>query len=311
MTHIDNIRALGNRIVTNLNTMGVSASFSDGALTLADKILDIESADLSNVLLLYADKKIISKDETLELYSLYLEDGLPVSNETITFTVKDKNDTIVETLTGTTNTDGIANVSYLGKGTGDINIQASTNNSIILSKTYVIEDYAWIPKLDGTETKRQISGSTSINNGIMSGGSSYITSFSIDNSKDWEITLDAKFSGNGCGVVIVKSGTTVRDKNSLLLVNNKSTSDNHSGWLIKEDGVPTKNTGLNIRYPAYNTYASCLFKKQGEEYSVTLDKTYTMTHTAPSFAATCPELCIGVDTWGATCSLKNIKVKYL
>lgn len=165
--------------------------------------------------------------------------------------------------------------------------------------------------LDGTETKTQISGSTSISNGIMSGGASYITSSKIDNSRDWEITLDAKFSGNGCGVWLIKSGTTVRDKNRLIFVNNARTSNNRSAFLLDEDGQSQKYTQLDIRYPNYNTYTSCLFKKQGDIYSITLDDTYTMTLSTPTFATTCPELCIGVDSWGATCSIKNIKIKYL
>ena len=48
-THIDNIQALGEKIVENLNTMGVEAEFSDGALTLADKILDIDTTDYTTL----------------------------------------------------------------------------------------------------------------------------------------------------------------------------------------------------------------------------------------------------------------------
>ena len=41
-THIEKIQALGNKMVENLNKQGVSASFEDGGMTLANKILDIK-----------------------------------------------------------------------------------------------------------------------------------------------------------------------------------------------------------------------------------------------------------------------------
>ena len=82
-THYEKIQALGNRMASNLETMGVSASFSDGGLTLADKILQIQR--FTNGLLLYADKNIIQIDDTVNLYALLLEDGKAISGETIKF----------------------------------------------------------------------------------------------------------------------------------------------------------------------------------------------------------------------------------
>ena len=82
-THYEKIQALGNRMASNLETMGVSASFGDGGLTLADKILMIQH--FTNGLLLYGDKDIIQTSETLNLYALLLKDGKAVSGETITF----------------------------------------------------------------------------------------------------------------------------------------------------------------------------------------------------------------------------------
>lgn len=145
----------------------------------------------------------------------------------------------------------------------------------------------------------------------MSGGSGYLTDCKIDNSKDWEVTLDAKFSGNGCGLLFVKSGTTVRDKNQILFTNNQNTSNNRSILLMKEDNVSHANQTLNLRYPAYNTYASFVIRKQNDIYTVIIDDLYTLSIIAPTFETTCPELCIGVDTWGTTATVKNIKLKYL
>lgn len=42
ISHTDKIKELGNRMVDNLEAQGVSASFEDGGMTLAEKILDIK-----------------------------------------------------------------------------------------------------------------------------------------------------------------------------------------------------------------------------------------------------------------------------
>ena len=59
-SHINNIKAFGNRIVGNLNAMGVCASFNDGALTLADKILDVPGLVLDTNLSIAASSTSIS-----------------------------------------------------------------------------------------------------------------------------------------------------------------------------------------------------------------------------------------------------------
>jgi len=61
-THYEKIQALGNRMASNLETMGVSASFSDGGLTLADKILEIQHQ--TKGIILSADKSIEQKGTT-------------------------------------------------------------------------------------------------------------------------------------------------------------------------------------------------------------------------------------------------------
>lgn len=304
MTHIDNIIALGNKIVDNLNTMGVSASFNDGALTLADKILDIQTADYSNILLLYADAKIISKDEALELYALYLQDGLPVSNETITFTVKDANDTIVETLTGTTNTDGIANVSYLGKDTGGLNIQASINNGMLLSEIYEIEGWSTI-NLNGTETIKQISGSTTISNGEMYCGSAYLTDpeYSLNLQDDWILTCDIKWNGSySASLCLVKQGTTARDTNRFM-IQDKEYSCNANGknkW-ISHPSLLSKNVYYSVTLTCLNGVLTA---------EINNNKTVITSSDWEILGTDC-EMGIGVDTWGNCGYIKNIKFKII
>ena len=64
-SHIDKIRALGERMVGNLNAMGVSASFSDGALTLADKILDVPGLVLDTNISWVSDVSEVSVGQTV------------------------------------------------------------------------------------------------------------------------------------------------------------------------------------------------------------------------------------------------------
>ena len=82
-THYEKIQALGNRMASNLETMGVSASFNDGGLTLADKILQIHH--FTEGLLLYGDKDIIQTGGTANFYALLLKDGKAVSGEIVIF----------------------------------------------------------------------------------------------------------------------------------------------------------------------------------------------------------------------------------
>jgi len=82
-THYQKIQALGNRMASNLETMGVSASFNDGGLTLADKILQIQH--FTSGLKVYADKSIAQSEDTVNVSALLMEDGKAVSGERVIF----------------------------------------------------------------------------------------------------------------------------------------------------------------------------------------------------------------------------------
>lgn len=82
-THYQKIQALGNKMVSNLESMGVSANFNDGGMTLADKILEIQHFD--NGLKLYADKNIGQIGDEINLYALVLKDNIAQSGKTILF----------------------------------------------------------------------------------------------------------------------------------------------------------------------------------------------------------------------------------
>lgn len=141
------LRELGETMAANLTTQGVTSTWDEGLTTLAAKILDItpgpspgfDGIDLSS------DKDILSAydSESATLTAQLLNGSSPalVAGETVTFEVrKTSDDSLVETLTGTTNASGIATVSYLGKGTGDLYIKVFSSDRIISSETYTVED---------------------------------------------------------------------------------------------------------------------------------------------------------------------------
>jgi len=73
-THYQKIQALGNRMVTNLAAKGVSAQFSDGGLTLADKILEINQ--FNDGVFLASDKKIAQSSNTVHLSAMVVDEGM-------------------------------------------------------------------------------------------------------------------------------------------------------------------------------------------------------------------------------------------
>jgi len=99
---------------------------------------------------LESDKDIISYNggtnpESATLTAQLTNGGSPVSvsGETVSFEVrKASDDSLVETLTADTDSSGIATVSYLGKGVGNLNIKAKCN---LLIQTYEVQDcrYYW------------------------------------------------------------------------------------------------------------------------------------------------------------------------
>lgn len=82
-THYQKIQALGNKMAANLTSMGVESTFSEGGLTLADKILAINY--FKNGTFLTASKTIGQKNDTINLIAMYLQDGVAQPGKTIKY----------------------------------------------------------------------------------------------------------------------------------------------------------------------------------------------------------------------------------
>ena len=170
---------------------------------------------------------------------------------------------------------------------------------MFVSKTYSIQDYLYVPKLDGSETIHQISGTTTISDGEMSGGSGYIGAF--DNTGNWEITMQCKWGSDSCGIWLIKPTETSRDSNDVLLL--KNTIYRHANG-----GGEGSTTGFSNQCSP-NTWYTVKYTKNGNNLTITRNnesKTVTW-----SLLNTLSTLSIGVDAWGGTSSIKDIVVKPL
>jgi hypothetical protein len=80
-------------------------------------------------------------EDSASLSATLTDNNVPVDGEVVSFEVrKQSDDSLVETLTGTTNSQGVATVSYVSKGTGDLNIHCEALQGSLVSEICVIQD---------------------------------------------------------------------------------------------------------------------------------------------------------------------------
>lgn len=132
-TLYQNIQTLGNRMVTNLTAKGVSAQFSDGGLTLADKILDINQ--FNDGVFLASDKKIGQSSNTVHLSAMVVDNGMFKVGEPISIEPK-VNTTPIYTKTHIN--EDITNLDSIGDTIG------STSWALTFGTYSGSDDYPWI-----------------------------------------------------------------------------------------------------------------------------------------------------------------------
>lgn len=128
---------LGELMADNLVTMGVSdADASDGLTTLANKILDVPQGGSCIQISLTSNKSILSyaDSETATLTATVTENGTPKSGESVQF----YKDNVAYGNPVSTDSSGIATISYPSNGIGDVSFTASVGT--ISSETYTVED---------------------------------------------------------------------------------------------------------------------------------------------------------------------------
>lgn len=175
---------------------------------------------------------------------------------------------------------------------------------ILQSEIFVLKDYLYVPKLNGTESIYQISGTTTISNGEMSGGSSFLTA-GFDNTGDWELTGKVKFSGNNCSFMLIPPTETSRDNNEMGL----SAFTTKTFWYNSGTYGELYNLG---RHLSPNIYYDFKIKKENNALTTLIDG---ITRTGFNwFSISSQRLCIGIGGWASTgnvCTIKEIVIKPL
>ena len=128
------LRELGETMAANLTTQGVPSTYDEGLTTLAGKILDIQGGG-TRTLTLTSNKDILSyyDSDSATLTATLLEGGSGCDGETVTFKADG-----VSIGSATTDSDGVATLSYASQGVGDISLTASVGS--LVSEIFSIQD---------------------------------------------------------------------------------------------------------------------------------------------------------------------------
>ena len=277
----------------NLAAKGVTASYapSTGMIGLIDEILNIPAGSCYHIEFSEDSYTAVGGSATLEIY--LQENYAPKSGATVTIAGSDSS-----LYTGITNSTGVAEVTVTGIS-GTVTFTCTYSN-VSDTCTVTTPSVIYQPALEGTESKYTISGSTTIENGVMSCGASYLTP-GWDNTGNWKLTFEAKISNDGSAVSIYNPSDTQRDKNQI-----KITGNYHKNIASYTNGNTESSKTTSV--PVATWFAiECV--KNGNSLTATWNNnSYTVTWTQLTTLST---VCIGVDSWGQCASIRNIKVESL
>lgn len=190
--------------------------------TITSEELVINDANLFD-LSVTSNKDIMQTGETATLTATLLGDDTPLAGESISFEVY-HNNVLQETLSGTTDSSGVASVGYVGKGTGVLNIQAFAGERIISSRTYPVTDALLtdLPEI------------------LLTGGKNYVKSPS-DDGYDWEVPVCAEFD-----IASVTNPSNFRFR----LYERNTSSENSIIYTLSQMGI-TDNDYHHVKIVAY------------------------------------------------------------
>jgi hypothetical protein len=242
-----------------------------------------------------------SGSATLEL--TLLDNSVPVSGATVSITGSDSS-----SYSCITNSSGVGSVTVTdisAETTFTCSYQGVSDTCTVTTSSVIYQ-----PALDGTESKYQLTGSTTIANGEMYGGSSYLTA-GWDNTGNWELTCKFKPTGAGCGIVLILPNTTSRDKDNLLLQRGTSSMELfiHAGTSTTSEDRTTFSSfsSTNVWYDVTITKTSSTSLTVAVSYNNT---TKTNNYSWSKLSST--TMCVGLDKWSTGNSyIKDIKVEAL
>ena len=191
-------------------------------------------------------------------------------------------------------------------GVAEVTVSVSATTTFTCSYSNVTDtcnviptSHLYAPLLDGTEQKQQLDGTTTISNGVMSGGAAYLTG-GWDNTIDWELTAEVYFNSNdGMAFCLYAPTDTTRDNNVLKMMGRSygkaysylNGSSQQSGTI---SGIVT------------GSWMTVTMTRVGNNISIKIgnNTATTFTYRYTSFTS----ICVGVDTWGKSTSVRNIVV---
>ena len=283
------------QLIYELGEKGVTASYDSttGLLGLIGKISEIEQGGGSCYKIEFSEDSYtaVGGSATLEIY--LQENYQPKSGATVTVTGSD-----YSLYSGITNSNGVASVTVSGLS-ATATFTASYSN---VSDTCIVNvsTHLFAPALDGTDPFYQITGTTTIANGEMSGGAGYLTT-GWDNTVDWKLTFDGKVTKNdGEAFTLHIPNTTQRDKNCIKIM----CPTYNSVYYYNNNGSGSSNGS----FPSYstNTWYTFIVRKTGTTMTITVNNN---TSNSISYNLSSASIvCLGVDTWGGSASIKNVTV---
>ena len=291
---------------TTTGTLNITANFN-GTINFNRATSTGINVLVNETLTLTSDKTILSAADNESATLTATLHAANNSGQTVTFEVrKVSDDSLVETLYGTTNSSGVATVYYLGIGAGDIYIKAECR---LLIQTYVIEDCLKVG-FKSTDTFHAIASSNSmtVTDGVATGYNK-LTDYTVPMSSDFEITIDYQCSRSEGGLVFADlTNTNNSDKNTYQILTQGSTDGiNFNGYTNTTRSFHktiSSSSGLN----QYNTIK---FVKQSGTVSAYFNGTLIGSNSVLNNGIT--DLCIGMYRWNTsnTQSMKNLKIKPL
>ena len=248
------------------------------------------------------EKSVLSyyDDDSCNLTAQLTFDGEPVnvSGETITFEVrKSSDDSLVETLTGITDTNGECSVVYDSKGTGELYIQASSRR--IVSEIYEIQDIYWFNDCTSNSIENYFNVPSNVS-------SSSIYGFSSDGWKYGNISSYSRIPMN-----LTLPSTPYQFDFDLIEVNGISPNLSflqNDGIYIERKGttgnISISGTDTGFSFDTGHTYSIKVYSDKLEVYK---DNTLVGSKNQ-SISQSYLELATGTNRY---CRLKNMKIRTL
>ena len=174
-----------------------------------------------NTLNVTADKDVFQTGDTCNITATALDIGdIGLANAPVSFKFYDSNDTLIDTKTGTTDTNGQCTVSYLGNHTGQLYIRADCMN---LQKTYEILDCIFYDKATTGHKNSNWTIPSSITETVSDEGTTLSATLSASTAKraycgsltgDFEILFTLKTTGRQIrfGVRDIDNAITYKSK---------------------------------------------------------------------------------------------------